>query len=81
MEELKKIALRLKEAIAMHNENKVEIKKELSAKLWPNGSEASRAINLSRMITGKQKSITIEQIEIICETLKVTPNYLFGYEN
>lgn len=80
MEKGKIFTERVKDVIAS-SENKVELKKELSTKLWPNGSEISRKINISRLIRGKQKSVTFEQIEIICETLKVTPNYLFGYEN
>ena len=74
-----KISERLRLAIAK-SENKVEFKKELAANLWPNANELSRGVNVSRLINGRQKQFTLEQIETICKTLNVTPNYLFGYE-
>lgn len=75
------MGLRINEAIARMQDNGKKIfKHEVSAKLWPNSSEASRQVNMTNLCTGVTKKLPIEFVDILCDTLECTPNYLFGYE-
>lgn len=75
------LKLRVNEAIARSQDNgKKVFKHEVSAKLWPNSSQSAQQVNMTNLCNGTTKKISIDFIEILCDTLDCTPNYLFGYE-
>ena len=54
---------------------------DLAAKIYPDASPQSRAINISRLSTGKAKTVGVDTVKIICNLTGVTPNFLFGHPN
>lgn len=72
---------RIAEAIALANARGYQVKKkDIAKKLWADCSEQSAMINLSNLIRGKVKRISIDMVAIICKELHCTPNFLFDYE-
>ena len=73
--------IRINEALALANSKGLKIlKKDLAAALFPGASEDSQRVSFCRMTSGKTKRISIDEIEIICNICKVSPNFLFGYD-
>jgi|AntDeeMinimDraft_5_1070356.scaffolds.fasta_scaffold54609_2 hypothetical protein len=50
---------------------------ELALLLWPESNERSRKVNRWKLFKGRTKSVTFDQVHIICEYLHTTPNFLF----
>ena len=73
--------LRISEALKAYSDRTGErmTQNDLAAKIYPDASPQSRAINLSRLSTGKAKTVNLETIKIICNLTGVSPNFLFGY--
>lgn len=65
--------------IAVAKGKKVQ-KKQLAEKLWPDASQVSRSINVSRLFSGKTQKIDPAWVPIICAELDCTPGFLFGME-
>lgn len=57
---------------------RVVLKKDLAEALWPEADEASRAVYMSRLCTGKTKNVKPEQIRIICLVTGVSADFLLG---
>lgn len=78
--------LKINQAINNANrvkENKGErkvLKKEIGARLWPDSNDSARQVNLSKLLRGATKSISADQVSILCEVLGCTPNDLFEYK-
>lgn len=73
--------LRVNEAIArsQQNGNKV-FKKDVAARLWEGSTESSQQVNMTNLCNGTTKKINPDWVDILCEMLGCTPNYLFGYD-
>lgn len=72
--------LRISEALKAYADRTGEkmTQNDLAAKIYPEATEQSGAINISRLSTGKAKTVNIETVKIICEITGVTPDFLFG---
>lgn len=78
----KKITFKLREAILKYQiEHGNEKQYEIAAKLWPDVSKEAQRINMSHLLNGYTKRISIELIDRICNVLGTTPNELFGYSD
>jgi len=54
--------------------------KEVGKELFPESSIESQQINLSKLITGKTKRISVITVQRICKKLGVDANFLFDVE-
>ncbi len=74
--------IRINEAIAAATLKGIKVtKKELSNLLWSETKdEKVRQTNMSNLCSGKTNNISLERVNIICEKLDCTPNFLFGFE-
>lgn len=74
--------LRINEAIARAERmgNKV-FKKDLAALLWPDSSVNAQQVNMTKLVNGTSKKVSIEWVEILCRELNCTADYLFGLSN
>jgi DNA-binding Xre family transcriptional regulator len=73
--------LRVSEAIARAQTNGKKVyKKDVAARLWEGSTESSQQVNMTNLCNGTTKKIAPEWVDILCEMLDCTPNYLFGYE-
>ena len=74
--------LKVNEAIArqLQEGNKVS-KGEISALLWPNSKPGTQQVNFSNLINGRTKTVTVDQILILCKALNCDANYLTGYDS
>jgi len=52
----------------------------LATRLWPNTTPKHAAQNMSRLTTGKQKSVRLEWLEILSKELDCTKCQLIGEE-
>ena len=70
---------RIKDALAYAKEKGL-IKKnsDLANELWCNSTEKSAHMNFRTPIEGKRKKINIADVPLICKTLGVSADYLFG---
>lgn len=81
MGEIRKIRLRINEAINQSKTNgKKVFKKDIAAKLWPNSIESTRQVNMTNLINGTTKNIKTDWIFIICDMCDCKPDFLLGYE-
>lgn len=71
----------LNKALERAEQNGKAVKAQLAERLYPESSLDSRMILFRKLLKGDKKMLRIEWVEIICETLNVTPNQLFGYED
>lgn len=73
--------LRVNEAIARSQQkgNKV-FKKDVAARLWEGSTESSQQVNMTNLCNGTTKKINPDWVDILCEMLDCTPNYLFGFD-
>jgi hypothetical protein len=73
--------LRINEAIAQRSsEGKQTSRAELYALLWPKSRPSTQQVNFSNLANGRTKTITVDQILILCKVLECDPNYLTGYD-
>jgi len=49
--------------------------------LLPDSSYHSVTVTMNRLKMGVSKSIKFDHVELICKTLGIDPNFLFGYES
>lgn len=76
------MVLKIKEAIALAYGNGMEVTKEdISRKIWPESTQSTQQVNMSRLMRGDTKNVKVEWIVLICEMLRCTPNFLFGYDD
>lgn len=74
--------LRIKQAILQAELNGKEIdKKVLSQKLWPDSTVESQQVNMSNLMSNKTKKINPEWINILCEELGCSSDFLFGIKD
>lgn len=74
--------IRLEEAIARARANgKKVLKKDIAAKLWPNGNESVQQVNMTKLCAGKTWKVAPEWVEIICEMTGCSADFLFGLSN
>lgn len=79
---LKDMMLRIEEAIARAKANgKKMLKKDIAAKLWPHSDESAQQVNMTKLCSGKTKSIRPEWVVILCEMTDCTSDFLFGLKN
>lgn len=73
---------KLNEAIdyARRIHGKKILKKELARQLFPNSTEKSQAVLMTKLARGGYKGIEPAWVEIVCKECGVTPNQLFGAE-
>lgn len=71
----------LQKALERAEQNGKAVKAQLAERLYPESSLDSRMILFRKLLKGDKKMLRIEWVENICETLNVTPNQLFGYED
>lgn len=73
--------LKIKEALIQANEQDKSINRiELSKKLWPESSYESQSACMTYLLNGRNARVNTDFIKTICDYLKCTPNFLFGYE-
>jgi len=73
---------RIEEAIARAKANgKKILKKDISAKLWPDSNEAAQQVNMTKLCTGKTERIAPDWVVTICDMTGVTADFLFGLTN
>lgn len=65
-------------AILFGNKSK-QVKKRISARMWPNSSEKTREVNVSNLFRGDTKTYSEETIKILSEEMGVSPNFIFNY--
>lgn len=71
--------LRINEAIALAKEKGIPFRKlELAKKLWPDSDANTAKANLSNLIAGRSKKVTIDAVPLLCAELGVTADFLFG---
>lgn len=74
--------LRINEAIARcERMGKKVFKKDLAALLWPDSSVNAQQVNMTKLVNGTSKKVSIEWVEILCRELNCTADYLFGLSN
>lgn len=74
--------LRINEAIARAERmGKKVFKKDLAALLWPDSSVNAQQVNMTKLVSGTSKKVSIEWVEILCRELNCTADYLFGLSN
>lgn len=74
--------LRINEAIARAERmGKKVFKKDLAALLWSESSEGAQQVNMTKLVSGRAKKISIEWVEILCRELDCSADYLFGLSN
>lgn len=72
---------RINEAIAKATlEGRKVMKKDISARLWPDSNEVGQQVNMTRLCAGKTPRIQVEWVGIICEMCGCTADFLFGLE-
>lgn len=49
----------------------------LASLLWPESNQRAQYQNLYLLMTGKNKSVTFDQVHVICEYTGVDANFLF----
>lgn len=68
------------EAIALAKENGIKLSKgHLAEKLWPGSTKMSQTRNMSLLLQGVTKRLTVDMIRIICDETGVDPNFLIDY--
>lgn len=73
--------MRIESAIARAKENGKNVtKKEIAARLWPNSSETTQAVNMNNVCNGRTARIEPAWINIICEMTGCSANYLLGID-
>lgn len=73
--------LRVNEAIARAQTNgKKVFKKDVAARLWADSTESSQQVNMTNLCNGTTKKISPDWVDVLCEMLDCTPNYLFGFD-
>lgn len=71
--------LNIREAFNQASEQgKPVMKKTLAEKLWPESKPVTQQVNMTNLMNGSTKRITVEMVNIICTELNCTPNYLFN---
>lgn len=74
--------LRINEAIARcERMGKKVFKKDLAALLWSDSSANAQQVNMTKLVNGTSKKVSIEWVEILCRELNCTADYLFGLSN
>lgn len=74
--------LRINEAIArVERKGKKVFKKDLAALLWSDSSVNAQQVNMTKLVNGTSKKVSIEWVEILCRELNCTADYLFGLSN
>lgn len=75
--------LRIHEAILAHKSrtNTEVTLVEIAEKIWPESDTLNSRVLMSKLANGHRKQVSIETVKIICETLQVSPDFLFGYSN
>jgi len=72
--------IRVKEAIAYAKSTGQRVRKgELAKKMYPYASDKSAYMNLRNLSNGEVKTIDRDKVELICNELRVDPNFLFGW--
>lgn len=73
---------RIEEAIARAKTKGIKVmKKDISARLWPDSVDSARQVNMTKLCTGRTYGIRPEWVVIICEMCECTADYLFGLSN
>lgn len=76
---LRDMKIRLNEAIAFARKNGMKIRKvDFAQMLWKKSSAKTAHTNYSNLAGGKNKKIDIEAVPMICQTLGVSADFLFG---
>lgn len=74
--------LRIEQALARaKDQGKKVFKKDLAAMLWPNSTPSAQQVNMTRLCSANTTKISVEWVEIICETCGCTADFLFGLSN
>ena len=74
--------LRINEAIARaERKGKKVFKKDLAALLCSDSSVNAQQVNMTKLVNGTSKKVSIEWVEILCRELNCTADYLFGLSN
>lgn len=74
--------LRINEALARcERKGKKVFKKDLAALLWSESSEGAQQVNMTKLVRGRAKKISIEWVDILCRELDCSADYLFGLSN
>lgn len=74
--------LRINEAIARcERMGKKVFKKDLAALLWADSSVNAQQVNMTKLVNGTTKKVSVEWIEVLCRELNCTADYLFGLSN
>lgn len=73
--------IRLSEALKAYQDRTGQrlTQNEIAAAVYPTSSPQSRAINISKIATGKAKMVSPDTIMVICKMTGVDANFLFGY--
>jgi hypothetical protein len=75
--------IRIKESLALYNSKASKDKKlnlqKLGLILYKDSNYASINVLMHRLTTGRAKSIKLEMVQVLCDTLGVDPNFLFGF--
>lgn len=59
-------------------ENPNTRQQDIAGHLWPDSSEPAQRMNMSKLVNGYTKRISIDLIGRICKYFKCTPNDLFN---
>ena len=74
--------LRIDVVIARAKEQgKKVMKKDISAKLWPDSTPAAQQVNMTALCCGKTKYINPDWVKVICEMTGCTADFLLGITN
>ena len=75
--------LKVEMALAKYNYANPDNRKskmDLARVIWPNSPETSQRVLLSKLFNGKNKKISVEEVNAICNELNCDPNFLFNYK-
>ena len=72
--------LKIKEALNAYKDRtgKRMTQQQLGKLLFPDSSNESASITITRLATGKTKTVSIDVVNKICEITGVDPNFLFN---
>lgn len=74
--------LRINEALSRcERMGKKVYKKDLAALLWSDSNANAQQVNMTKLVNGTSKKVSIEWVEILCRELNCTADYLFGLSN
>lgn len=58
----------------------VTSKTEIAKEIWPNSKLATQKVNMSQLLRGENKTISLSTIKVLCDKLNITPDFLFDFE-